>query len=192
MSDTAVARGALDPAAAVEGPGVRVAPRPPAAVVNLRGRLQDAGFAEAVAGVLGATPPAEPNTVASEGQIDLLWCGPDEWLVLAWQRGPEDLTRGLVEALAGHHAAVTDVSAGNAVLELAGPGARALLARGCPLDLHPRVFAPGRCAQSVLGHAGVLIHLRDPQPAFTVVVRRSMAGYLWRWLDVMSARLPQP
>lgn len=190
MSDTAVARGALDSAAAVDGPGLRVAPRPAAAVVNLRGRLEDAGFAEAVAGVLGTAPPAEPNTVASEGQIDLFWSGPDEWLAVVWQGDPGELARRLAEALAGRHTAVTDVTAGNAVLDLAGPGARALLARGCPLDLHPRVFPVGRCAQSVLGHASVLLHLRDPEPAFTLLVRRSMAGYLWRWLEVVAGRLP--
>jgi sarcosine oxidase subunit gamma len=56
------------------------------------------------------------------------------------------------------------------------------LAKGCTLDFHPRVFRPGTCAQSGLAKANVLIRLGDDPDSFDVVVRRSFADYLLRWL----------
>ena len=53
-----------------------------------------------------------------------------------------------VLGLAGADAAAVDVGSGYTVLEISGAQAREALARGCPLDLHPRVFKTGQCAQS--------------------------------------------
>jgi len=50
------------------------------------------------------------------------------------------------------------------------------------LDLHPRAFPVGHCAQTHFAHAGALICLWDERPAFELVVRRSFADYLWQWL----------
>ena len=59
----------------------------------------------------------------------------------------------------GSHHALTDVSDGLVTFTLAGPSARDVLAKGCPLDLHPRAFTPGSCARSLLAKADVLLHL---------------------------------
>jgi sarcosine oxidase subunit gamma len=56
-----------------------------------------------------------------------------------------------------------------------------LLAHGCALDLRPRVFGPGRCAQTLLARAGVVLMARDGDE-FLVFVRSSFAGYLAAWL----------
>ena len=63
---------------------------------------------------------------------------------------------------------------------------RGLLAKGCPLDLDQRVFAPGQCAQTRIAKTGALIWQIDDKPTFDIVVRRSFASYLWRWLDDAS------
>jgi sarcosine oxidase subunit gamma len=94
---------------------------------------------------------------------------------------------GLRAALADAHAAIMDVSDGRVAFRLAGPSARDVLAKGCPLDLHPRAFPPGSCAQSLLAKAAVLIHLLDDAPErgpnFDVYVARSFAHYSWTWLE---------
>jgi sarcosine oxidase subunit gamma len=116
--------------------------------------------------------PVEPNTAAG----DVLWLGPDEWLVLGGRE--EDYPDA---------AAAVDVSANRLVFELSGPGAADVLARGCALDLHPAVFAPGRCAQTLLARAQVILH-RTETDTFRVLVRPSFAGYLQAWLeDAISA-----
>jgi sarcosine oxidase subunit gamma len=62
-----------------------------------------------------------------------------------------------------------------------------VLAKGCPLDLHPRAFATGNCAQSLLAKASVLIHLPNDDaqrgPTFDLYVARSFAHYLFAWLE---------
>ena len=56
-----------------------------------------------------------------------------------------------------------------------------MLAKGCTLDLHPREFGPGQCAQTGLGKAAVLLATSEPD-AWAIIIRRSFADYLCRWL----------
>jgi heterotetrameric sarcosine oxidase gamma subunit len=111
--------------------------------------------------------PTEPNTSAG----DVLWLGPDEWLVVG---GREEDYPGA--------AAVVDVSANRVCLELAGDDVEDVLAQGCTLDLHPSVFAPGRCAQTLLARAQVILH-RTGEETFRVFVRPSFAPYLRAWIE---------
>ena len=110
-------------------------------------------------------PPVAPNTVVGNA----IWLGPDEWLVLG----------GREEDYAELPAAV-DVSANRVCLELSGDGAADVLARGCALDLHPSVFPPGRCAQTLVARAQVI--LWRTEDAFRLLVRPSFADYLRAWL----------
>ncbi len=116
-------------------------------------------------------PPVAPNTVVG----DAIWLGPDEWLVLG----------GREEDYAEMPAAV-DVSANRVCLELSGEGAADVLARGCALDLHPSVFPPGRCAQTLVARAQVILYRTED--AFRLLVRPSFADYLRAWLRDAGAR----
>jgi sarcosine oxidase subunit gamma len=68
------------------------------------------------------------------------------------------------------------------VLGLAGPAARDVLAKGCGLDLHPSAFAPGRCAQTLLAQAQIVLEQRSDEPEYHLFVRPSFARYLREWL----------
>jgi sarcosine oxidase subunit gamma len=125
----------------------------------------------------GLPLPLVPNRVAAMGPVRVLWLGPDEWLVVAEGAAPDLLPR-LERAAAGRRAAVNDLSSSRAILELGGGGARDLLAAGCGLDLHPRAFTPGRCAQTLFAGVPVLIDQLSEAPAYRLFVRRSCA----RWL----------
>jgi sarcosine oxidase subunit gamma len=81
-----------------------------------------------------------------------------------------------------------DVSAGRVAWTISGPRAVDVLAKGCPLDFHPRAFGPRTCAQSVFGHVNVLIDRRDDDPTFTVMVTRSFARDVWHALCETSAQ----
>jgi sarcosine oxidase subunit gamma len=68
-------------------------------------------------------------------------------------------------------------------LRLTGPRARDVLAKGCSIDLHPRVFRRESSAQTTLGQAGiVLLALSDGGDDYLMLVRSSFAGYLADWL----------
>jgi sarcosine oxidase subunit gamma len=135
-----------------------------------------------VSTALGAPLPVEPNTVGTAGGRAILWLGPDEWLVLGPDGDAPAIEARLRAALGDTHASVVDVSANRTTLELAGPRARDVLEKGCPLDLHPRAFAPGRCAQTVLARANVVLHQVDDAPTYRILVRPLFAEYLAEWL----------
>ena len=148
----------------------------------------DGAAAAAVGKALGGELPAAPctatrGTSSRTGDVEVLWLGPDEWLVLAepWrQRELEDLLRA---AIGGGHGAVADVSAQRTALSLSGPAARELLARGCAIDLDPRVAPAGTCVQTLLARTGVTIVVRDERAGeFLLLVRASFAQYLAAWL----------
>jgi sarcosine oxidase subunit gamma len=153
--------------------------RPFRDLVNLRGDANDAAFASAVESVTGCRAPAKPNTVARGNGYDVLWLGPDEWLVRSHQQQGATLEAKLRQALTGQFASAVDIGSGYTVLEVSGEKVRDVIARGCPLDLHPRVFTPGQCAQSHYFKASiVLIPVNDD--TFELVVRRSFADYFCR------------
>jgi sarcosine oxidase subunit gamma len=113
-------------------------------------------------------PPVAPNTATDTE----LWLGPDEWLVLGGREAD--------------YAVACDVSANRVVLELSGADARAVLAAGCAIDLRPRAFGPGRCAQTLLARAQVILQC-TADDTFRIFVRPSFAPYLRAWLE--DARL---
>ena len=164
------------------GTGVVLGECRPRGLLLLRGKSGDAGFRRSVSAVLGVGPVAEPLTAVRRCDVAMLWLGPDEWLVVTPDRRAGRIERELRDALEGQHAALTDVSHSRAILALSGPDARSLLAKGCPLDLHPRGFGPGRCAQSRLAKCQMLIHQVGEAPAFEIHVSRSFAQYAWTWL----------
>jgi sarcosine oxidase, subunit gamma len=130
---------------------------------------------------LGIELPVEPNTAARSGERSVLWLGPDEWLVVEPAGREAETELVLREALAGE-GAVVDLSANRTALLLSGPSAREVLATCCALDLHPRAFGPGDCAQTLVAQAQAIIELVDDTPAFRVLVRPSFAAYVAEWL----------
>jgi len=162
---------------------------PPPLLLNLRGDAGAEAFASAVAGVVGVAPPVEPNTVAASGEIAVLWLGPDEWLVTAPAATGGALADRLGAVLSGLHHSLIDVSTGRVVLELAGTQARAVLAQSTSLDLRPRAFGPGRCAQTGLARVPVILQQIDAMPRFRIFVRASFAPYVSEWLQSTIAEL---
>ena len=135
------------------------------------------------AGALGF--PTEPNTWTPAGDRDVLWLGPDEWLVVAEPGGAGALADELERSLSDLHRSVVDVSANRVVLELEGSSRLELLSSACPIDLHPRSWSDGRCAQSVFGAAQVL--LQERRGTTRLFVRPSFASYV---VDLLLAVAP--
>jgi sarcosine oxidase subunit gamma len=109
---------------------------------------------------------------------DCFWLGPDEWLVAGAPALEE-----LEQAVGPEDGAAVEVSAGRVVFELKGASAREVLASCCALDLHPRVFGPGHCAQTLLAKAPVLIAQVGDVPAYRLFVRPSLVSYVVSWLE---------
>jgi len=155
--------------------------------INMRADPANAVLMQALASALGYELPRAPNRTNGTGDRGVLWLGPDEWLVTAPAGQEKALFEALSQAAAGHHAALSDVSDARIVLTLSGPRARAVLEKGCSLDLHPRAFHTGHCAQTRLARAAILLHQTGDTPAYDIHVAWSFAAYLWVWLEDAAA-----
>jgi sarcosine oxidase subunit gamma len=125
--------------------------------------------------LLGVDLPG-PCAFTSGNGVDVLWMGPDEFLVLAEPGRQVELEA----ALSRESAAVVDVSAQRNVVRLTGEHARDVLAHGCAIDLDPSVSPPGTCVQTLLARTGIVLMVREE--GFTILVRQSFSDYFTAWL----------
>lgn len=173
-------------------PVFRLSEKPFLELVNVRGDTRDAAFMSVVDTVMACKPPVVPNTVAKGQGYDLLWLGPDEWLARSVM--PHSATKAapletaLQTAFKGLFASATDIGSGYTVLEIKGSRVRDVLARGCPLDLHPALFKVGQCAQSYYFKAPLTL-LATADDTFELVIRRSFADYFVKILLDAAAPL---
>ena len=184
LRQSALAHRGLSRAAgdAMSGAGIILSERPFRAMLNLRGDPSDAEFLSAVRTAAGVELPVEPNTTRRGDAATALWLGPDEWLITAPAGEERVLVPALHASLDDRHAAVIDLTESRTVIAVSGAHARDLLAKGCTLDLHPRAFKVGACAQTGLARAGAILHLVDETPTFEITILRSFADYMWVWL----------
>lgn len=185
MADLAQRRPALETSVEgfrrVSGQSLTLQALPPECHLTLRGDPRDTRLAAAIANVLGVALPLQVGMV-SGSEPRVLALGPDEWLIVAPDGARASLVERLDAGLAGLHHALIDVSASRAVIEVQGPRARDLLAKGMTLDLHPRVFAPPRCASTLMARVGVILEQTDGAPTYRLYVRASFAAFLASWL----------
>lgn len=152
-------------------------------ILNLRGNSDDSAFRDGVLHALGLVLPTQACTTVANATLRLVWVGPDDWFVIGAKGEAAAIETRLRQALAGQHFAVTDVSSGYTVLHLSGHPTREVLAQGCPLDLHPKVFSPGSSAGSVFFKASVWLWQTEAAPIYEMLVRNSFRGYVWLMLE---------
>ncbi len=134
---------------------------------------------------LGGRLPSACGSVTTGDGVSVLWLSPDEFLVVSDEQ-PAQLTSRLVEALEGDSGSATDLSANRTTFELAGPSARAVLEKGCPLDLHPRTFEIGTAYVTLIGSVPVVLW-KVADDRYRILPRSSFADFLGRWLiDAMA------
>ena len=150
--------------------------------INLRGDASDTQFCKAVETVTGLALPFDANTSIANNRFQLFWLGPDEWLLhLDLQQLETTLTALRADMESIHHA-ITDVSDYFTVLTLSGPQSQEILASGTPLDIREAHFKAGQCAQTLFGHASILLWRHDAQ-SYRMQVRWSYAQYLYTYLE---------
>jgi sarcosine oxidase, subunit gamma len=129
--------------------------------------------------------PVSCGEVRGTGQVSVLWLGPQEFLVVAPEDAHDslggDLIGSLTSALGDAAGQVVDLSANRTTFELSGPRARAVLEKGCSLDLHPRILKAGTALNTEVGNIPVVL-FKDGEESFRLFPRASFADYLGRWL----------
>jgi sarcosine oxidase subunit gamma len=138
-----------------------------------------------VEAVLGCALPAVAGSTTGNGGRQVLWLGPDEWLVVT-DIDPGALTDQLSASIGEEYGLALDVSANRTILELEGPKSRAVLEKGCPLDVHSRRFSTGSAASTTLARVPVILW-QTGESSYRLLPRSSFAEYVARWvLDAMA------
>ncbi|MDX8029070.1 sarcosine oxidase subunit gamma family protein [Lentzea sp. BCCO 10_0856] len=148
-------------------------------------RVSDPSAIAAMGSALGVVFPSVPCTFTTGagqfGHVEVLWLGPDEFLVVAspdLQVTIEEVLRGALGTVRG---SVVDTSAQRTTVVLEGPHVRDVLAHGCSVDLHPSAAPVGTCVQTLLARTGIILQVNDG--SVTLLVRSSFAEYLAAWLS---------
>lgn len=151
--------------------------------------------AAAIESQLGVALPSGVGQVTGSPEATaVLWNGPDEFTVVqpdAMASGgvlPEELTAKLAGILEEHEARrqAVDVSANRTTIEVSGPSARAVLEKGCRMDLHPRAFPVGHAVSTNYGVVQVLLW-RTGEQTWRIMPRASFAKHTARWfMDGMT------
>lgn len=145
----------------------------------------------AIAGInntLGLALPRQPRTsvtleLSEQGNLSILWIGPDEWLVVA--PNGTDLMRRINTVTSGLYSAVS-IDHRNTSITVSGVNATLALNAGCPQDLSEEAFPIGCCARTIIGKAEVVLW-RTAEDSFHVECWRSFSDYVWKYL-ASSAR----
>lgn len=133
--------------------------------------------ARALQSRFGVLPAATPGVIQGSDNVIIMWDGPEGWLVL--DRTAAITCKSLIEELDGR-CAVVDQSDGRALIELSGPHARDVLAKGMEPDFHDKAFPIGAAAIGKLCH--LVCHVWRLDDHFGLLVPRSTAGDVWHWL----------
>ena len=177
--------------AAIDVKGVWIEERDLGKALVLCHRSRAAKAAAAVEAACGWTLPLVPGAVDVQPKGRALWLEPGAWLLV----GDPGETETAVATLEGRtdddvHILATSLSSGRGVIGLSGGGARALIETGCPIDLHPRAFGPGRCAASLFNETPVIIDQISDAPDYALIADRAALASLWdqlldaaRWLS---------
>lgn len=141
-------------------------------------------FGDALAPLIGGDLPAAAGQQRQCGRGRILCLSRGQY----WADTPDfawltDLSR----AIPPDAGAATPLSYSRVRMAVQGPAARALLARGIAVDLHPSVFRVGDFTQTGLHHTGVLLE-RSAENRYELFALRSYAASIWEWL--IDAALP--
>jgi sarcosine oxidase subunit gamma len=167
-------------------PGVTIEERTGLGLATVAARKGAAkALKQAVASAYGVELPDRSRAVHGPS-VSFIGYGPGQWLAVSEAFAGEKLARELGERLRGL-ASISDQSGGRTVLRLSGPRARAVLAKGLTIDLHPRAFEPGNAATSTISLMGVQIWQVDDAPSYDLAIFRSVSASFWRWLTASAA-----
>ena len=156
---------------------VRVIELPPMGMVTRRVDLAAAKLKTAASDLAGIAFPETRGASVKEGRA-ILWMSPDEVLILLPRAEAAAAAASLSRGLKGTHHMAVDVSDARSLFRLDGEGAREVLAKLTPADLHPDAFGPGEVRRTRLGQVAAAFWVAEAN-AIELVAFRSVARYVF-------------
>lgn len=159
----------------------RAAPR---GMVTLRADFGAQGAQSALLAATGCVMPGQRRIAFQNGRA-LAWMSPDEAMLFLPVPEAPGIVAAMAEAFAAAAHLAVDVSDARAIFRVAGPGARAALAKGAPVDLSATGFGPGDFRRTRLGQIAAAFWMTE-DGAFEVMCFRSVADFVEEWLRLAA------
>jgi sarcosine oxidase subunit gamma len=168
-----------------------ISERGPSGMVTLRGDLSSIDLQTAVRALTGCAMP-DVRKITFDGDRSVAWMSPDELMLFSTHEDAAGLAADLADALKDSHHLAVNVSDARAIFRLTGPGARAVLAKGAPVDLAPDPFGPGDFRRTRLGQVAAAFWMVEDD-VFDLMCFRSVGGFVGDWLEnaALPASLPE-
>ena len=164
---------------------VRLSERRVAIAQVMSRKGQNAALRAALGGAIGIDLPPAGESAAKDATT-AIWIAPETWLVLRDSTPGDDLARELMAACTDA-ASIADQTWGKSVVRISGTRVRDVLAKGCRIDLHPRMFAPGRSAVTPIAHIHAVLMQVDAAPTFDLIVPSTLVRDFVEWLGLSAA-----
>ena len=152
--------------------------------INLRGKSTDKEFMKNVGSVLDLVLPIEPNVRVSNNNINIIWLGPNEWLIETPKSDMQKVLTLLKSTLNAQKTAITDVSFNRTILRLEGDHVFTLLSKYLVINLEEVLKNNYSVAQTIFIKIHILI-IRNNIDEITSVdihLNRSHAKYVYELL----------
>ena len=150
--------------------------------INIRGKSSDKEFMKNIGSVLNLVLPIEPNVRIYNNNINILWLGPNEWLVITPENEKDKIISLLESKLNPEKTAVTDVSFNRTVLRLEGKQVFTLLSKFIVANLEKILKTNFSVAQSIFIKIPVLFirnNTDKEEISLDLHLNRSHAKYVY-------------
>ena len=139
----------------------------------------DGELRQRLATVLGVPAP-EAGAFTSNERLHCLWLSPADWLVLLQEGGGQALLSELEHAMGTGACIACDATDALQQIELTGPGAAALLNKGCAIDF--RRWSPGAAARCRFADISAIVQ-QTADSAYRLLWDSSFSHYVMTWLS---------
>lgn len=130
--------------------------------------------------------PTGPGTAVIGDAYTAIPLAPAQWMLHSNEGRDGSLCENLRSQL-DNDGYVSEQSHGRLIIRVSGANARQLMQKGCRLDLHPSVARGGFCAQTNIAQTGVIVHQRDENPTYDLMLYSGFARSFWHWLTESAA-----
>ena len=151
--------------------------------ISLRGNAQNNEFLAAIKKATGMDLPTAACSLSAASTITILNLSPDVWMLVCPCEQRATLQHVLASALTGIHSQVLDNSGGYSSVWLQGKQSVDALQHCTVYNLH--ALTPNKVVGTTFGKASVIIYRLEN--GFCLVLRRSFADYIWRYLTRAAA-----
>ena len=165
--------------------GVTIEEKKLSGKINVRGKSSDKEFMKNIGSVLDLVLPIEPNVRIFNNNLNIIWLGPNEWLVETPEDEKDKIISLLESKLNPQNTAITDVSFNRIVLRLEGKNVFILLSKFLVANLDKILKSNYNVAQTIFIKIPVLLirnNTNNEDASLDLHLNRSHSKYVYELL----------